>query len=161
MSTGAPTRRGVLALAVVGAVALSGCTSTFTAQPYTPGVGTNVDAGDTKVRALVLVVDGEQAVLTGSLVSIRGNDALTKITGKALDANGNEVGDLTFPDGRIEVKPNTLVKLTDMKLTTPKGKLTPGFNADLTLQFERGGAVDITVPVVSTDHPDYADVKAG
>lgn len=159
-TTTARVRRAAAALAVAGVIALGGCTSTFTAQPYTPGVGVNVDQGDMKTRALVLVVDGEKALLTGAIVSNTEKDTLVKITGQAQDATGKNLGELSFNDAKVEVKPNNLVNLTEKKISTAKGKLTPGFTAELKLEFEKSGTATVVVPVVSTEHADYKDIKA-
>lgn len=163
MSNGARIRRGAVALAVAGVITLGGCTSTFTAQPYTPGVGTNTDLGETdalKLRGMVLVIDGEKAILTGSVVETMHNDSLTKISGVSLDEKGDPSGDLSFSEAKAELKPNQLVKLTEMKIVTDKGKLVPGYTAKLTFDFQNAGSTDLVVPVVDNSLPDYKDVKA-
>lgn len=150
-------RRALLAAGVAGAIALSGCSSTFTAQPYTPGVGTNMNRGDVKLRAMVLVVDGDRAWLTGSVVTDQQADTLTGIDGVAQDSSGNELGDgsLTFEAPRIEVPAGGIVDLTKQGVSTEKGKLVPGLNATLTLTFQNAGEATLVVPVVDTEHPDY------
>lgn len=147
-------RHSAAALVVAGLMAFSGCTSTFTAQPYTPGVGTNVDQGPVMVRAMVLVIDGDKAYLTGSIVSHE-DDNLTGIQGKAQDGSFKDVADLTFTDAQIEVPTDKLVTLTDKQISTPVGDLKPGLTAQLTLNFEKAGAATLVVPVVDTKHPDY------
>lgn len=147
-------RTAAAALALAGVVALGGCTSTFTAQPYTPGVGTNVDAGPVKVRALVLVLDGDTARLTGSIVGLD-SDTLLSIKGNAQDAHFTNLGALTFPDARIAVAPNKLTSLTDKDLTTPAGDLTMGLTAQIVFQFEKAGSATVQVPVVSSENADY------
>lgn len=148
-------RSAAAALALAGVVALGGCTSTFTAQPYTPGIGTNIDAGPVKVRALVLVLDGDSARLTGSIVGIE-SDTLVAIRGYAQDASFTNRGALTFPDARIAVAPNKLTSLTDKSLTTTSPDLTAGLTAEIVLEFEKAGPATLQVPVVSSDHGDYS-----
>lgn len=142
-------RNAAAALALAGAVALSGCSSTFTAQPYTPGVGTNVDAGPVKARALVLVTEGDSARLTGSIVSLE-SDTLVSISGQAQDASFNDVGNLTFPQARIDLGANKLVPLTDLNLVTTSGELKPGLTAQLELKFEKSGSATVVVPVLGS-----------
>lgn len=150
-------RTAAAALALAGVVALGGCTSTFTAQPYTPGVGTNVDAGPVKVRALVLVLDGEAALLTGSIVGIE-SDTLVSIKGSAQDAAFKNVGPLTFPDARIAVAANKLTTLTDKNLTATGTGLTAGLTAEIVFEFEKNGTATLQVPVVSSEHSDYSNL---
>ena len=148
-------RTAAAALALAGVVALGGCTSTFTAQPFTPGIGTNVDAGPVKVRALVLVLDGDTAQLTGSIVGNE-SDTLVSITGNAQDASFTNQGDLTFPDARIALSPNKLTSLTDKKLTATSADLVEGLTAEIVFTFEKAGTATVQVPVVSSDHNDYS-----
>lgn len=151
-------RHALAATSAAAVIALSGCSSTFTAQPYTPGVGTNVDQGSMLVRSLVLVVDGERAWLTGAVVSEDGADTLTRITGTAQNSQGEDQdgGALTFPDGQIAVPSGGMVNLTGKNLSTPAGELTPGLTAKLTLHFQQAGDATLVVPVVDKSHPDYA-----
>ncbi|MGA4669022.1 hypothetical protein ACPCG0_04350 [Propionibacteriaceae bacterium Y1923] len=147
-------RTAAAALALAGVVALGGCTSTFTAQPYTPGIGTNVDAGPVKVRALVLVLDGESAQLTGSIVGLEA-DTLLGITGHAQDAAFDNLGALSFPDTRIAIAKDKLTPLTDKNLVTQAGDLTLGLTAEITFNFENSGSATVQVPVVDASHADY------
>lgn len=148
-------RTAAAALALAGVVALGGCTSTFTAQPYTPGIGTNVDAGPVKVRALVLVMDGDTAQLTGSIVGLD-TDTLLSISGNAQDAHFNNLGSLSFPDARIAIAKDKLTPLDDKNLVTPTGDLVLGMTARITFTFEKAGEATVLVPVLDTSHADYS-----
>lgn len=154
-------RVGALAAAAVLAAALGGCASTFTAQPYTPGVGVNADLGQNlQVRALVLVVNGTKTYLTGSVVSYQ-KDTLDKVTGQALDSSGSATGsplDFTGPTSGT-VRANNVYAITDQNVSTPTGDLEAGLTAKVTLQFSKAGSTTVTVPVVDVSNPDYATLK--
>lgn len=146
-------RRRTLALAVAGVIALGGCTSTFTAQPYTPGVGANVDAGAMKLRSLVIIKDGDNAYLTGALVGQGSGDRLVALRGTTLDASGNPTGGLTFSGGQLEAPADRLVPL---EFPTDGSGLTAGLNVLVEAEFEQHGTTRVVVPVVTKDNPDYA-----
>ncbi|MGA4507903.1 hypothetical protein ACQB6R_02585 [Propionibacteriaceae bacterium G1746] len=142
------------AASLAAVVALGGCVSTFTAQPYTPGVGVNADAGQVKARALVLVLDGQSAHLTGSIVSTEA-DTLTSVKGTAQDSSFNDLGALTFPDARVAIPSNKLVPLTPQNLVATSPDLKAGLTAKLTLTFDKSGTTTVVVPIVSNENPDY------
>lgn len=139
--------------------ALSACTSVGVVDPYTPGIGTETQVGETKLRAMVIVETGEgKGLLTGAIAAEE-DDTLTSIKGQSTDAALDDNGNLTINQLTLEAPSSKLVKLADKKITVSGEKLKAGLYARLTFAFEKAGDVTLLVPVVAKDHPDYKGVS--
>lgn len=148
-------RRALAATVAAGALLLTaGCAQPGTIESYTPANGANVELGMTKVRGLVLVVDGEQAVLSGGIVSPSA-DTLTSVAARALTASGAEGEILAVSTKPVELAADQLTKLSDAGIAVSGKGMVPGLTAKVTLAFAKAGSVTAEVPVVDVKHPDY------
>lgn len=143
------------ALAAVTLVGATACQQPETIRTYTPANGANAEIGTTKARGLALVTSGGPALLTGAIVSEAG-EQLLGVEGASLAANGDVAGELTAGTAAVALPANQLVTLQDKGLLLDGKGLKPGLTARVTLKFSKAGAMVVTVPVVSTDHPDWA-----
>jgi len=156
----APLFRGRVArtaavLVAAASLGLSGC-SFATLQTYTPAVGVNVDAPTVKIRNLLIIADGSgQGMLSGALVGSAA-DTLTGITGFPVKIDATEGEALTFGAVSVPVVAERLSKLDEAKITVSSPDLRAGLTAHLVLTFTNIGDVAVTVPVVSSENPDFA-----
>jgi copper(I)-binding protein len=131
-----------------GAIVLSlgGLTSCgfdlMTDQPYTPGEGTNVRAGDVKVLAAVVVAaQPNEGTLVATLVNGSEDDvSLSGVAAPDLDV------DEFAP---IEVAPGEAVNFADEGGVPVSGDFDAGQMLPLTLTFADGSTTELNVPVVT------------
>ncbi len=158
----ATLRRSIAAAAVALAVpVLSSCGSNFNAptdQVYTPGIGVNNRDGNVDVLHALIVSgeDGSGTIIAGLVNNDeRNDDALTEVAG-AGDDRSIAVETAGAP---IEIPAGQLQQLADEGSVTVTGdQIQPGRFIELSFAFERGQTVMVEVPVVSSEHPDFADV---
>lgn len=155
-------RRCFAAVAVLAvAPALSSCGSSFGAQTnqvYNPSRGVDNRDGDVDVlNALIVTGSDGSGTLVATLVDndqVKA-DALKGIAGAGQDAalTGQVSGDTTIPAAG-------LLNLATQGDVSLRGKrIVPGNFVEITFSFDHAGSATLDVPVVSSDDPDYADVK--
>jgi hypothetical protein len=135
----------VLALPLLGSCGFYTATDEF----YTPGAGTDDRSQDVDVLSAVIVSAQANsgtfiASLSNNLTGADDTRTLTKVAG------AGEWSDLTVEpsDLSIEVAPRGFVNLVDEDPITVRGDFTPGQVAELTLSFDSGDSVTMSVPIV-------------
>ncbi|HSN44333.1 MAG TPA: hypothetical protein VLR88_09790 [Propionibacteriaceae bacterium] len=156
LSRGRRVARAAAALVAAGTLGLSGCANYATLDSYTPAAGVNVDAPTVKIRNLLIIADASGAgKLSGALVGSE-SDTLTALAGIPIKLDNAEGEALTFSKVSVPIVAGRLTKLDEAGITVSGADLQPGLNADLVLTFTKIGDVTVTVPVVSSDHPDFS-----
>ena len=128
-----------------------------TLNPYTPSNGVNFDAGDVRVRGLLVLSRAKgEGFLVGQIVSA-GTDSLQAITGTAMKADGSEGAPLTVALGSpIQLTNGSDIELLTRPIITLKSAdLEEGLTVKMVLRFERAGEVSSTVPVLDADAAEY------
>lgn len=140
-----------------------------TLRPYTPGEGVNFDVGDeldiknvVHVRNLLVISKAPGSGVLSALIVTDGRDELTKVTGKAIKADGTEGAPLTVSlTNSVTFANRAQVVLTDRApIGVSSPDLAPGRTATMTLTFGNAGDHSVIVPVVDGTEPQYADVSA-
>lgn len=153
-----PVRRRTAAVSLMLLVPLlTGCGIGFGAQTdkvYQPAVGVNDTSGSVDVLNAVIVssTDGK-GTFVASLVNPADAepDSLTGLSGDAQ-------GEVASP---VKIEPDALVNLADTGAVSVSGdRVAPGNFVRLTLAFDSGQKTMLNVPVVNSEDPEYAGVKA-
>ncbi|TRY20139.1 hypothetical protein FOJ82_04555 [Tessaracoccus rhinocerotis] len=157
MSVPTPKRRirTLLAATALTAVLATGCTAGDWHYESPPAAGTQADSGPVKARNFVLVTDGSQAVLLGTISSF---EAVT-LQGAVVtpeDENGGR-GQSTALAVTADIPRDGALKLDASNALVEDAALVPGRLAEVTLQFDGGTNLTLDVPVFSTEHEDFAD----
>lgn len=154
LSRGRNVARAAAVIVAAATLALSGC-SFATLESYTPAAGVSVDAPTVKIRNLLIIADDSgTGTLSGALVGLE-SDTLTKVAGTPITVDNAEGEALTVGPVSVPVVEGQLAKLDEANIALSGADLQPGFSADLVLTFTMIGDVTVTVPVVSSDHPDF------
>ena len=152
--------RAALAMLLTLGVALtaSACgMGVQTNRPYTPAEGVNFEVGTVQVRSLmILSKETGEGILVASLVSSAA-DSLVGASGTPIKPDSSPGAPFTAKiPAPIELKPNVLLVLTDLPLITMTSPdLVPGLTSNLVLRFSKSGELNVTVPVVTAEQPDY------
>jgi hypothetical protein len=155
-------RRSIAAAAaILAAPALTACGVSFGAQTdqvYNPTVGVDDRSGEVDVLNALVVsgTDGSGTVIATLVDNDQENaDSLRGVSGSGADAQLSvKVG------GPTEIPAGGLLNLaTDSGITARGERVTPGNFVEITFSFDRGAAVTLDVPVVSSSNEAYADVK--
>lgn len=156
--------RSIAAAAVTVGVLFgaTSCGTPQTLQPYTQAEGVNYDAPMSgqqvplKIRNLLIVSKQKgQGMLSGAVVATE-DTKLTKVEGQTTNASGAPGAPIAPVTADVALKANEMTVLTEGKaIQLSSADLTPGLTARLTLTFEKGGPVQITVPVVDGQKADY------
>lgn len=145
----------LLAAVAVATLGLTGCTAGDWDPAAPPAAGVNVDQGNVKLRNLAIVVDDAgKGELTGAMVSSQ-PDSLTTVEGVAKTADNSEAGTLQVKTTQLELPASKLVNLSDSPIEMSSGDLRAGLNARLRFTFANSGSVELIVPVIGDDHPDF------
>ncbi|MRK02792.1 MULTISPECIES: hypothetical protein [Aeromicrobium] len=151
----------VASVAVVTALVLGGCGTSFSAQTnqqYQPGVGANA-RGDIDAMNTLLVAnpDGSATLSTALQNNLKKDQTLSSVTVTTLDDQELEV---TAPDEQLPLKPGYL---TQVGTSDPAGifivdKDAPaGLYVKVTLTFSDSSPITVEAPVVDRTS-EYADV---
>ncbi len=158
-------RRIGVTLCVPIALALSGCTSFQTLQPYTPAEGVNQEIGSVKVRNLLVIADGSGQGLVSASVIAYSDDSLTTVAGIPQKSDGSAGSALVVtPSGLPLTMPaNSLFVLTNppTRVAVSSPDLKPGYLATITLTFAKAGPITVVAPVLSSSEPEFADITIG
>lgn len=149
------SRRFLAAPAILAVLAASACSPSYfttTSDPYTPGSGGWVDAGDLNLRNVVAVADQEgSAIMVGTILN-RGDRA-------------DRLVSITMPDGEASLEPVSVPRSgrVQMGATGPGGSgpvehielegdgLWPGAVVEMTFHFERSAPAELDVAVVERE----------
>jgi len=155
-------RRSIaVAAALVAAPLTASCGVNFDAQtdqPYNPAVGVNDRSGSVDVlNALIVSGTPGSGTVVATLVnnSQRKDDTLRGIAGAGADSSVTVAitGNKTIPAGG-------LLNLATTGQAAARGQqVAPGRFVRIRFSFDRGRAITIDVPVVSSTNPDYAGIK--
>jgi hypothetical protein len=155
-------RRSIaVAAALVAATVMSSCGVNFDAQTdqvYNPAVGVNDRDGSVDVlNALVVSGSAGSGTVVATLVNNdqEKDDSVRGIAGAGQDSSlAVQVG------GPKAIPAGGLLNLAEQGKVTVRGEqVLPGNFVEITFSFDRGEAVTVNAPVVSSDNPDYADVQ--
>ena len=155
-------RRSIAAAVVVLAVpVLSSCGVSFGAQTdqvYNPSVGVDDQSGDVDVLNALIVsgTNGSGTVIATLVDNDQQNaDTLKGVAGAGADASATVKvsGDTAIPAGGV------LNLADDSGVSITAKRVAPGNFVKLTFSFDRAEAITLSVPVVASSNPDYADVK--
>jgi hypothetical protein len=155
-------RRSIaVAAALLAAPVTASCGVNFgaqTDQPYNPAVGVDDRSGSVDVlNALVVSRTPGSGTVVATLVNNdqQRNDTLRTIAGAGRDSSVTVkiTGNKTIPAGG-------LLNLAKTGQAAAQGKqISPGKFVSLTFSFDRGQAVTVDAPVVSSNNPDYANIR--
>ncbi|GAB3622857.1 hypothetical protein GCM10027418_09390 [Mariniluteicoccus endophyticus] len=162
MLTSKPVRAVAAAALSLGlAAGLSACGTPQTLQPYTPAEGAQIDARvqgtvPLKLRNVMLLAkESGKATLIGSVISPEA-DTLKGATGRVITFKGDNGSTFPAATADIKVNANEAVNLLDQPaIELAASDLAPGQTAEVTLMFEKAGAVSLRVPVVDGKKADY------
>lgn len=157
MSVPTPKRRirTLLAATALTAVLATGCTAGDWHYETPPAAGTQADAGPIKARNFVLVTDGTEAALLGTITSF---EAVT-LEGAVItpqDETGAR-GQTTGLAITAEIPRDGALKLDASNAMVSDAALVPGRLAEVTLQFDDGTSITLDVPVLTTEHEDFGN----
>lgn len=146
----------VIALLVVPIMLLVGCAE-HDRPRYEPAAGTNARIKGMDALGVAVVIDDTGVgTLVGTLLN-------TADTPNAL-VSANAVTDraaigIVMPRGDLELPPDDLVKLApNSAVSLTSAKLTPGFYAEIELEFRHGPSMELLVPVEPQKGP-YAEIE--
>ena len=148
----------VTTVAVVGT--LSACTTAGWVPEAPPAAGVQTDAGGLKLRNFLVIADGEgAAMITGGIAS---RDAATEVVGLGV---APETTDNTFGDQQAirineEIGQGQTITLDGTETRFEDDALQLGRLALVSVAFSDGQIVSLEVPVLSSDHPDFAEAWA-
>lgn len=152
-------RRLLSAIALGACVAVtSGCSSFATLAPYTPAAGVQTNQDGIKVRNLLLVPDGDQARMVGTLIASE-DDSVTNLTAQPLKPDNEPSGSASTSSPDLQLPAGEAVSLSDSGATVT-GDFVPGLLVELTMNFEKSGDVTLLVPVMSPDDPDFQNLPS-
>ena len=155
-------RRSIAGAAVVLAVpVLSSCGASFGAQTdqvYNPAVGVDERSGTVDViNALVVSGDDGSGTVVATLVN---NDQQDDDTLRTVSGAGDDAGLTVKVAGETAIPAGGLLNMaTDSQTSISGERVTPGNFVRLSFAFDRGAAVKVDAPVVSSDNPAYADIE--
>ena len=155
-------RRSVAVAAFVLAVpVVSSCGVGFneqTDQVYNPAAGVDDRSGSVNVlNALVVSGSNGSGTVIASLVNEDQSqpDKLVSVAGAGRDSSLQ-----VTPGGSTEIPAGGVLNLaTDGQVFVRGSRVVPGSLVNLTFTFQRGKAVTLNTPVVSSSDPTYAGVK--
>ena len=154
-----PTRRrlgtSLAALALVVGLA-SGCTAGDWRYDSPPAAGVQADAGDVKVRNLmVLADDAGEGLLLGSVFSTQPLElSMVGVAGEQPDGTFSQPVAI---DLAAAVPVNGGLTLGDSSSRVEGADLVQGRVAKVMMQFSDGTTATIEAPVMSSTHPDYEE----
>jgi hypothetical protein len=154
-------RRSIaVAAALVAAPVMSSCGVNFDAQTdqvYNPAVGVNDRAGSVDVlNALVVSGSPGSGTIAATLVN---NDQQNADSLRGVAGAGDDSGLTASTGGTTDIPAGGLLNLAEDGRVSIRGEgITPGSFVEITFSFERGKAVTMKVPVVSSSDSDYSDV---
>ena len=156
-----PMRRFAAVVATVAlAVGLSACTQGHWVYDAPPAAGTQADDGGLKLRNFLVVSDADgEAVLLGGIAS---RDETTEVTGiqvapEGEDGQFGEPREVSFSE---EIYKGRTIYLDGTTTAFSEPGLLLGRLANVTVSFSTGESVALDVPVMSSEHPDFADAWA-
>ncbi|MEL4357650.1 MULTISPECIES: hypothetical protein [unclassified Luteococcus] len=157
-ASAARLRPVAVAAALVLGLGMSGCANYETLEPYQPAAGMQTDAPGVKVRNLMVIDEGGQLHLAGTLIA-DAEDSLTKVEGTALKASGDPAGPLTIAAKTVKLPAVKNANLADEKITV-KGDVKGGGMTKIKLTFQKAAPLELTVPVLDAKSAGLASKKA-
>ena len=155
-------RRSIAAAAaILAAPALTACGVSFGAQTdqvYNPTVGVDERSGEVDVlNALVVSGTNGSGTVIATLVD---NDQENADTLRGVSGSGADSKLTVKVSGPTSIPAGGLLNLaTDGGITARGDRVAPGNFVEVTFSFDRGAAVTLDVPVVSSSNPAYGDVR--
>ncbi len=155
------TRATAAAVACLGvSLGLAGCGfDVQSLQPDLSGQGVNVNAGQVRIRDLVVVETGAQTGrLAGTLTSPT-EDQMVSVAGFVHNLDGRQGAPLTTTGQAVTVPAGGVVILTDgpgVMVASPD--LKAGLTVDLTLRFRSGAQTTVKTVIVDKSNPVYRSV---
>jgi hypothetical protein len=154
-------RHIAVAAALVAAPVMSSCGVNFDAQTdqvYNPAVGVNDRGGSVDVlNALVVTGTAGSGTVVATLVN---NDQQHADTLRGVAGAGQDTSVRVQMGGPTSIPADGLLNLATQGGVTVRGQqVLPGRFVEITFSFDRGKAVTIDLPVVSSSNPDYAGIK--
>ncbi|AQP45309.1 hypothetical protein [Tessaracoccus flavus] len=151
-----PSRLVAAVASAAIAVSLSACTAGQWQYDAPPAAGVQEDLGGVKLRNVLILTDGSDAVLLGGIAS---RDEDTQVTGityspEQPDGTYGEPQELAF---EVDIPKGQTVLIDGTDSSFPAEGLTVGRLADVTVNLADGGAVDMLVPVYSSEHSDFVE----
>ncbi len=156
------TLRRTAALVATAALAasLSGCTAGQWEYGAPPAAGVQADEGGLKLRNFVVVTDGGGTGMIVGGIASRDEAATVVGLGYAAELEDGSFGELNAVQFEAEVPKGRTIILDGSETTFNTSELLVGRLARVAVQFDGGQSVALSVPVVSAEHPDFADAWA-
>ena len=159
--TAVKARRGLALAAVLLVVpGISACSNGFneqTDQLYTPSAGVDDRSGTVDVLNALIVsgTDGSGTVIASLVNNDQDeDDTLRGVAGSGSDSNAQVTpgGDTTIPAGGL------LNLATKGQIEIRDARVVPGHVVEIRFTFDRGQAVTVRAPVVSSEDPTYSGI---
>ena len=149
------------AAVVVAVLVLSSCGARFGAQTdqvYNPAVGVDDRSGSVDViNALVVSGADGSGTVVATLVN---NDQQDDDTLRTVSGAGDDAGLTVTVAGETAIPAGGLLNLaTDGRASIRGERVVPGNFVELSFSFDRGAAVKVDTPVVSSSNPAYEDIE--
>lgn len=133
-----------------------GCTAGDWRYDAPPAAGTQADADTTKARNFMVIADDSgQAMLLGSVASVEPVSIAGMVV--AAEAEDNQFGEPVEIAFQADIPRDGLVKLEGEATKFEDTELQLGRLAQVTVSLGDGQALQLKVPVYSSEHPDYSE----
>ena len=153
-------RTAALVATVALAVSVSGCTAGQWEYAAPPAAGVQVDEGGLKLRNFMVVTDGDGTGMILGGIASRDEAASVAGLGYAAELKDGSFGQLNAVPFTADIPKGKTIILDGADTTINTSELLVGRLARVAVQFDGGQSVALSVPVVSADHPDFADAWA-
>lgn len=150
-------RAAALVVTVALAVSTSGCTAGQWEYAAPPAAGVQVDEGGLKLRNILVVTDGDGAgMILGGITS---RDEATTILGLgyAAELEDGSFGQPNAVPFTQDIRKGETIILDGADTSFSTSELLVGRLARVSVQFEDGRSVSLSVPVLSAEHPDFVE----
>lgn len=150
-------RTAALVATVALAVPLSGCTAGQWEYGAPPAAGVQVDQGGLKLRNFVVLTDGDGSGMIVGGIASRDEPAQVVGLGYAAELEDGSFGELNAVPFKAEIPQGKTIILDGSETSFNTSELIVGRLARVAVQFDGGQSVTLSVPVVSAEHPDFAE----
>ena len=150
-------RTAALVATAALAVSLSGCTAGQWEYGAPPAAGVQIDEGGLKLRNFLVLTDGDGTGMIVGGIASRDEPAAVVGLGYAAELEDGSFGELNAVQFEAEIPEGRTIILDGSETTFNTSELLVGRLAEVSVLFESGQRVTLSVPVVSADHPDFAD----
>ncbi len=153
-----PLRRTAAVVASVAfAAALSGCTAGQWEPTAPPAAGVQTEEGGIKLRNFVVVSDGEGTGMVLGAIASRDEPAEIAGMGYSAQQEDGSFGEMTAIPFTASIAEGKTIVLDGAETTFTASDLLLGRLVEIAVVLEDGQRISLLVPIMSSEHPDFAD----